>query len=368
MGSERRRSELRYRPGQGMGKTDQIARVLALAQALASTRRGVALRSFAERHEWPLRSVYRDLKTLEGAGYPIEKNDGRYRLVDGWQPPGHAGLDRDEVLALFAARHVVGAMRATSLGRALDRLWAKLSATGPQSALFPAADSPIAVRTTLAIDYASHATTIQRLERAIEERRVVRLAHVSVQTGESTEREVEPGELYYDPGLETMYLIGWCRLRRAVRVFAVHRLRDVEERDEGFTSRPEARSPVALRGAFRVWRGEALETVVLRFSPAVSREIRERQWHASQVLRELPDGGVELTLEVAGAAELRRWLLGYGADVRVLQPGSLASAVAEAHAAAATAQRGRRPLKARPRESLPAGDNRLRKDGRRRSP
>lgn len=343
-----------------MGSRDQIARVLALAHALSESRRGIAVRRFAAQRGWPERSVYRDIKTLEKAGFPIVNESGRYRLMDGWRPPEQGGLDRDEALALFTARHVIGAARATSLGRALDRVWAKLSGTGPQAALVPAVDAPIAVRALTGIDYAPHRDTIERLERAIRDRCVVSCRHVRVTTGRETERDLEPGELYLDTGLETMYLIAWCRLRNDVRVFAVHRLRDVDVLDERFTPRASTRSRAALRTAFRVWRSETVETVRLQFTARLAREIAERTWHGSQRMERMSDGGVVLTLEVADVLELERWLLGFGAGVRVLAPRRLAARLLRAHQEAVEAQApGRGAARTRRRAKKTAGAKKI---------
>ena len=44
---------------------------------------------------------------------------------------------------------------------------------------------------------------------------------------------------------------------------------------------------------------------------------------------EQEDGGLVLSLRVAGVEEVRRWLLGYGAEVEVLEPESLRAELAE---------------------------------------
>jgi predicted DNA-binding transcriptional regulator YafY len=58
-------------------------------------------------------------------------------------------------------------------------------------------------------------------------------------------------------------------------------------------------------------------------------------WHRSQRLTELPDGGLELTVTVAGIVEIRPWILSWGDGVEVLEPESLRVSVAEAVRAAA---------------------------------
>src|SRR5688572_1838882 len=108
-----------------MPRNDQIARTLGVMSALAASRRGVALKSLAERHGWQLRTLYRDVQALERAGFPIIHEDGRWRIAfDGVTKP-LASVDADELCALYVAREMARGLRGTSLGRALDRLWAK---------------------------------------------------------------------------------------------------------------------------------------------------------------------------------------------------------------------------------------------------
>ena len=72
------------------------------------------------------------------------------------------------------------------------------------------------------------------------------------------------------------------------------------------------------------------------FARGLAPYIRERLWHPSQKLRDLRDGRVEMTLHVADTLEVRRWILGYGAEAEILQPERLREAVRlEAQALAA---------------------------------
>ena len=311
-----------------------MVRVIALAHALARARRGVVLKRFAEQHGWPIRYVHRDLKTLEAAGYPVQGERGRY-----WLPPDSAPkvvmeVDREELLALFLARQLAAPLRGTAMGRALDRLWAKLGDGGGQARLVPSGESAVAVRPP-AIDYAAHRSHIAALERAIERREAVSVRYRRPRTGEITERLIEPGEIYVDPGLESMYCIAWCRLRGAVRVFAVHRFLEVRSTGEPAPRRSETRSRVALRKAFRVWRADSSEHVKLEVSPELAGEIAERRWHPTQTLEPTVGGGAILTMDVADATELERWLLGFGPDVTVLEPVWLRERIREQHARAA---------------------------------
>jgi predicted DNA-binding transcriptional regulator YafY len=327
-------------------RNDQIVRILTVARALSQSRRGVSLKALAERHGWPWRTVYRDVDALDRAGFPIENEDGRHRLIDGWNAPHLPGIEPDEILALYTIRALSESWRATALGRPLDRLWMKLTATGGgQGALMPVTREPwFAVRSPMGIDYRAHDKTIATFDRAARDHVAVNCRYRALSTGQVTARVIEPGELYWDPGLESLYVIGWCRLRQDVRVFAMHRFAAASLTEESFTARREARSKTALRGAFRVWRDKNINTVRIRFTAEVAQEIRERTWGPGQQIEEettndadVGGSGIVLTLEVAGLAEVERWVLGYGGSAEVLEPTELRRSVAEkTRAAAAT--------------------------------
>jgi hypothetical protein len=50
-----------------------------LKRALSQTRRGLALKPFAEKYNWKWRNLYRDIEVLESAGFPIHKENGLRR-------------------------------------------------------------------------------------------------------------------------------------------------------------------------------------------------------------------------------------------------------------------------------------------------
>ena len=85
-----------------------------------------------------------------------------------------------------------------------------------------------------------------------------------------------------------------------------------------------------LRDSFGVIAGKGSFDVVLRFDELVSDYIREKRWHPSQKLAELPGGGVELRLKLSSIDEIRRWVLGWGGSCRVVGPAELATSVRRA--------------------------------------
>ena len=51
-----------------------------------------------------------------------------------------------------------------------------------------------------------------------------------------------------------------------------------------------------------------------------AREIRRKQWHPTQKVKDMKDGSLELTVAVSGQDEIMRWVLSWGRDAQALQP------------------------------------------------
>jgi predicted DNA-binding transcriptional regulator YafY len=310
-----------------VSKADKTARCIALLIGLARAKRGIQLRPFFERRGWGWRSAYRDLKTLRHAGVPVEKHEhGWFRVAEGWIPAGAIDVKRDELAALLAARRLAPALRE------LEALWCKLS--GPNQ-LALELDPWLDTRTP-SIDYGPHRLALEIVQRAIRERRLVQL-HYRNATGDETRRLIEPAFVRWEPSMEAFYIVAWCRTRSAIRTFAVHRIVTVEPTADVFATRHDAIDE--MRNAFRLWSRPGLEHVSMWFSPRVAREVRERRWHASETVRETADGGVRIEMDIAAPEELERLLLGYGPDVAVEAPASLARRIRDLHAACAGGDR-----------------------------
>ena len=76
--------------------------------------------------------------------------------------------------------------------------------------------------------------------------------------------------------------------------------------------------------------GQGQHEVIIRFDRSVADFIREKKWHDSQKLRDLKNGGVELSLTLSGLEEVQRWVLSWGGNARVLKPADLAGSVRQA--------------------------------------
>ena len=160
-------------------------------------------------------------------------------------------------------------------------------------------------------------------ESAVEDRRKMRLLYHGTNRDAQTDRVVRPYTLVFWQG--EPYLIAYCELRETLRTFALGRIRQYEmlPGDRAYAPPRDFDVDAYLARGFHLRHGDALVRVRVRFSPYQARWIRDRRYHASQETEEQPDGGLLLAMEVAGTQEVRRWLLGYGGEVEVLEPEAL---------------------------------------------
>ena len=79
-----------------------------------------------------------------------------------------------------------------------------------------------------------------------------------------------------------------------------------------------------VRKNFGIMQGAKGAPIKLRFSPEVSAWVREQVWHPAQRAVTGRDGSLVLSFPVADFREVRRRILFYGADVKVLSPKALA--------------------------------------------
>ena len=121
----------------------------------------------------------------------------------------------------------------------------------------------------------------------------------------------------------TWYLIGFCHQRNEVRIFALNRILTIETTDVDFYKPSSFSIEDYLKDSFGIYRNEKTYHVKLKFSPYQARWIRERQWHKTQKLSELEDGGLIMEMDVEGIEEVKRWVMQYGGEVEVVEPGEL---------------------------------------------
>ncbi|MGH7390863.1 MAG: helix-turn-helix transcriptional regulator [Candidatus Rokuibacteriota bacterium] len=311
-----------------MPRGDQLSRQWRLLQFLGRSQ-GLAVEDAAREVGCTVRTVWRDLRVLHDF-FPIyDERDGRrsvWKVEKGLQDRLPVPLSLPEVVALLVSGDLLGAGGTGPFGPAAAAALAKIRALLTPRALelvgrMRAGVGARAIGAKVQLGGGEHMVVVQQ---ALAERRTLEVRYYSLSRDAETDRRVDPYHLTFVSG--GLYLVGFCHLRREVRVFAVERIRAATAARETFTVPPDFDAEAYLRSAWGIVRG-ALIGVRAVFSPSVAPHVRGRLWHASQELRELAGGRLEMRLAVADTLEVRRWLQGFGAEVEVLAPPALREAI-----------------------------------------
>jgi predicted DNA-binding transcriptional regulator YafY len=334
-----------------MPRGGQLARQWRLLQFLDKAA-GVTVEDAARELGCAVRTIWRDIRVLEDAGFPLSSEraaDGRrgvFRLDPAFRARLPLKLTLSELAALLMSRQLLAPLGVSVLGPAVSSAFDKIAAVLSREAiaLLDAMRATVGARTLGAKLQGPAADLLPRIQQALLDRRTLRVRYHSFQRDEESDRELDPYHLTYHAG--GLYLVAYCHTRRDVRLFAVERFRAAEVTRRTFAVRPGFDAEAYLDTAWGVVQGQ-LVTVTVVFSRTVARYVGERLWHPSQRLRPLSDGRLEMTLRVADTLEVRRWILGYGAEAEVLEPASLREALRlEAEAVARQLAPRRRPLAA----------------------
>ena len=300
------------------------------------------VRDIAEILEVSQRTVHRDIEELRddwGAPIAYDRHCQCYRLEDpDWQPPFATLRDLQlitgEGIALLLSLHAFQEMQGTGFEWALRSMISKLPSLLPE----PMSVDPEALRSIFSFsfeplrgDAKKVYTLLDMFQRAITSESTLIIEYASASSGKITKREIEPFHLRYFEG--AWYVAGYCYLRQEIRIFAIDRVCEIKETGRRFSSgAKENFNPNTYFGSsWRLERGDRLEKIVMRFTPEQARYIRGRIWHISQKSYDEEDGSLILEFHLSGTAEIKRWLLQFGAHVEVLKPLELrASVVKEA--------------------------------------
>jgi predicted DNA-binding transcriptional regulator YafY len=326
---------------------NQLARQWQLLQMIQGPA-GIAVDDAAARLGCTVRTIWRDLRVLEQAGFPLYDDgagDGRrsiWKLEEQFTLGLPVKLTLAETAALLMSRDLLRPAGAPAIGAPVTSAFDKIGRVLSRDArlLLEQMRESIGVRAVGGKLQAPAAEHVALIERALLERRRLDMRYYSMSRDEENRRQVDPYHLtVFDGGF---YLVGHCHWRQTERIFAVERIRELRMLALRFQVRAGFDPERYLERAWGIVQGEVVPVRVV-FSRSAARYIRDRLWHPTQRLRELSDGRLEVTLRVADTLELRRWILGYGPEAEVMEPVAVRETLAREAAALAEKLLPQRP-------------------------
>ncbi|MEM5787033.1 MAG: WYL domain-containing transcriptional regulator, partial [Syntrophobacteraceae bacterium] len=231
---------------------------------------------------------------------------GYFYYEDGFELPRMPLPSQDEMLAVLIARRLLSYPGEGLISEAFQafsrRLHKAASAMGIDGARLEKAFSASWHGFSPASDNIFRGTV-----EALVQSRPILIEYHSPGSRAVTRRTVEPHHLQHY--MASWVLVAFCRLRRDWRKFYLARINSLESQPETFQPRPREQWLHLLRDAFGIFQGPATIPVTLRFNAFRARWVRGQQWHSAQELRELEDGGIELSFPIADFREVKMMIL-----------------------------------------------------------
>jgi predicted DNA-binding transcriptional regulator YafY len=280
------------------------------------------------------KTVHRDLIFMrDRMGLPIEFDHDRkgYHYTEQVDAFPALQISEGELFALMVAEKALQQYRGTPFEERLVTALRKLERALPDTVSLNLAewDHTISFRTSA--EPIVNAPVMEKIAGAMQRREQLVIAYRKPGTKVVESRTIDPYHLANVNG--DWYLFAFDHLRGALRTFSPTRVHAVEVTTKTFRRPAKFELEKQLRDSFGIFSKEGDFDVVIRFDDSVADYIREKRWHPSQRLVELPGGGLELHLKLGSLVEVQRWVLGWGGHAVALAPEGLVRGVQQAASA-----------------------------------
>jgi predicted DNA-binding transcriptional regulator YafY len=308
-----------------VNRIDRLVAILIHLQGRRVTR----AEEIAEEFATSVRTVYRDIAALAEAGVPIVGEAGvGYSIVRGYHlPPVH--FTTEEATALITANMLMERFADGSLRPFMTSALAKIRAVLPPDRQDHLAR--LEGRMSLSADTKVLPTaSLFLIQKALADRRVLRMSYRGSGAAESFMRDVEPlGLTYYG---DRWHLIAWCRVRRDYRDFRTDRIQTLTELSDQFGPHPD----FSLLDFLRQWEQPQVRLKGKIRCNAVTAEKFRKEAQLTILAEERVAEDVTFTVEGQKWEWYISWLLSFGDRVTVIDSPELRAlllAAAEATAA-----------------------------------
>lgn len=235
----------------------RLARLTALLTQLQSGKL-VTARSMAERHDVSLRTIYRDIRTLEQSGVPIYTEEGKgYSLVDNYRLPP-VMFTESEANALLTAGAIIAKNKDASLVKAYSSAITKIRSVLPQHAKERGELLTSRLHTRDNPGNKLNSNYLIRIQSSITNHKLLRISYSNYK-GNASERILEPFAVYTANG--NWLLVAFCRLRKGFRAFRLDRITSLKQLDTSFSPHQ-----ISLEDYFEACRKEFLPTLDIPLS------------------------------------------------------------------------------------------------------
>lgn len=308
----------------GVDTVKRFDRIVAILIQLQS-KRIVRAQELADRFKVSLRTIYRDIRTLEASGVPISSEAGvGYSIMEGYRLPP-VMFTREEAGSFVAAEKLMQKFTDASLGAYHQSAMYKIKSVlrGKEKDWIAALESQVRIAPAQVLFNEDIPNALEILFESIAEKTQVFLKYHSLQADGPSERTIEPVGLFHENNF--WYVLGFCHFRNDYRQFRTDRMLNIQR----------TRKPFSLvHGTIDEHRSKNADVqktkVVLKVDKLVARYIKSGSKAYGLVSEELKGDQVEMTFRTSDVIHgFPRWYMTFGDHAKILEPESLRMRIRE---------------------------------------
>ncbi len=307
---------------------------LLKALELLSKPEGTTIGEMGSQLEVDRRSVYRLINVIEDLGFPIydEKpsfeREKRWKLEESYlkklpnMKVPDINLTLPEIISLYLLRSEASLLKGTELEKHTNSAFGKFSMFLPKDA-FGKLDRIKALfvsASKFVKDYSGKEDLIGQLMDAIMKKETCYIAYHSFYDDKVKNFKIDPLHFFENDG--GLYILVNTTTFGDIRTLAVERIQNIKKTGESFEYPEDLDADALLGSAFDIVYGDPVK-VRIWFSAEQARYIKERKWSRNQEIVDQEDGSIILSMKTSGWWDVKRWVLSYGSEAKVLEPEDL---------------------------------------------
>jgi len=285
----------------------------------------VKAQELASRFEVSLRTIYRDIRTLEASGVPIYSEAGvGYALMDGYRLPP-VMFTREEASSFIAAEKLMQKFTDATMGNHYASAMYKLKAVlrSDDKDWVSSIESSILMQSSQKLFNDKSPNTLAALFESIAEKKQVFLSYEAINSDGITERKIEPVGVFHENN--NWYMFGYCHLRNDYRQFRADRIHEIKKTEIPFSLE---HNPLETY----LDKNKTVSTTKIRIlvdKKIVQHLAYDRKYHGFVSEQEI-EGKIEMTFMSSDRMEgFSRWYMMFGDYATILEPEKLKTRIRE---------------------------------------
>lgn len=292
-------------------KTDRLLSIIIylLNHDMASAR------TLAERHEVSIRTIQRDMESLEQAGIPVfsqQGPDGGYGLVEQFKMDRQLLNSDDFYYILNALQRIEETLADGSTEHTMEKIRSLIPDQGRD--LLDERNKKLRIDFSLLGGDPGRKKEFRIIKQAVDTEKLLHFSYISNKLT-SSERTIEPMTISFY--WYSWYLFGYCLLRNDYRLFRLSRIKNPQILDSSFKRR-SVHFEEFIAGTDRPLSGSPMMELTLKFNPLM-KPLAEEQF-STESCTELDDGSLIVKTRLPDEGSSYGYILSFGSYVEVLEP------------------------------------------------